>query len=63
MGRSDLRRVERAARRIFAAQLTLEAAIVAASRAGESLREIAKAAGRSHEHVRKVINKQERNQA
>jgi predicted transcriptional regulator len=63
MGGSDLRKVERAARRILAAQLTLEAAIVAASRAGESLREIAKAAGRSHEHVRKVIQSKERDQA
>jgi transposase len=59
----QLEQVRRLASRVEAAESALRAAIVVAGKGGASLREVAKAAGRSHEFVRKVINKQERNQA
>jgi hypothetical protein len=55
----QLEQVRRRALEVEAAESALRAAIAVASESGASLREIALVAGRSHEHVRKIINEQE----
>jgi len=51
----ELRKVGRAAAKAAAARSGLEAAIREAHAEGTSLRDIAKAAGMSHESVRKIV--------
>jgi hypothetical protein len=57
---AELKQVERAARKGELARLELEAAIRAASAAGIGLRPIARAAGLSHEQIRRLIAKSAR---
>ncbi len=51
---SELREVERAAAKAAVSREALEAAMKQAHREGASLRDIAKAAGMSHETVRRI---------
>ena len=55
MAQKDLRRVRAAARRLEKAQAALRDAIYAASRSGESTRDIAPYAGMSHSQVAERI--------
>jgi len=55
MAKRDLRRVERAAKRLKDARLELAAAILAASRSGESIRDIAPHAGVSSTRVHDLL--------
>ena len=57
MARVDLRRVQRAAQRVRECRDELEAAIEAASASGETYRDIALAAGMSHQRVGQIIHK------
>ncbi len=57
MAKADLRRVARAAQRVRESRDELEAAIVAASASGESYRDIAEAAGMSHQRVGQIVKK------
>jgi lambda repressor-like predicted transcriptional regulator len=50
-----LKRVERAANKRDRVQVALRAAILAAHQQGASLRAIAKAAGLSHIHIRRIV--------
>ena len=50
-----LKQVERAASKRDRAQVELRAAIVAAHEQGASLRAIARAAGLSHIHIRRIV--------
>jgi hypothetical protein len=61
--KKQLEQVRRQAAKVASAESALRAAIVVAGKGGASLRQIAEAAGRSHEFVRKVIQAKERNQA
>ncbi len=51
---SELRKVERAAAEAAVSRETLEAAMKQAHAEGASLRDVAKAAGMSHETVRRI---------
>lgn len=53
---TELQKVSRAARKAASARGELEQAVRAASAAGLSLREIAKAADVSHEQIRRLIS-------
>lgn len=55
MARADLRRVERAAQRLVESRAELNAAIRAASASGETYRDIAEAAGMSHQRVGQIV--------
>jgi transcriptional regulator with XRE-family HTH domain len=55
MAQADLRRVARAARKRERAEAELYEAIVAARASGETYRDIAKAAGLSHQGVWKIM--------
>ena len=57
MARADLRRVERACQRVVDSREELEAAILAAHRSGETYRDIAQAAGISHQRVGQIVKK------
>jgi hypothetical protein len=53
----ELRKVEKAAAKAASSRLALEAAMREAHVAGKPLRDIAKAAGVSHEQVRRILAK------
>jgi hypothetical protein len=55
VAQSDLRRVERAARRSKAARTELHAAILAAWKSGESYKDIAHAAGLSKGRIGQIV--------
>ena len=55
VARADLRRVQRAAQRVRECRDELEASIVAASASGETYRDIAVAAGMSHQRVGQIV--------
>lgn len=55
MAKADLRRVERACKRVIDAREELHAAIVAAAASGETYRDIAEAAGMSHQRVGQIV--------
>jgi hypothetical protein len=54
MARADLRRVERAASKVEEARRDLREAILAARASGETFRDIADAAGLSHQRVHQI---------
>lgn len=51
MAQADLRRVRRAARRVEDSEAELKDAIIAARESGETYRDIAEAAGLSHQRI------------
>lgn len=55
MAQADLRRVQRAAARVTDAREELIAAIFAAVSSGETYRDIARAAGMSHQRVGQIV--------
>lgn len=55
VAQADLRRVERACKRVIDSKDELHAAIVAAHASGETYRDIAKAAGMSHQRVGQIV--------
>lgn len=55
VAQSDLRRVERLARKVAESRDELRDAMVAAHDSGESYRDIARAAGISHQRVAQII--------
>lgn len=55
MAQADLRRVARAAHNVENARAELIAAIVAAAHSGETYRDIADAAGFSHQRVWQIV--------
>ena len=57
MAKADLRRVERAARSLQQSRDEFLAAILAARASGETLRDIAEAAGVSHQWISQLANK------
>lgn len=59
MAADPLAQVSKAAEKATRSRAELEDAIVAAQRAGHSLREIAELAGVSHESVRLIIQRKE----
>lgn len=56
MAQADLRRVRRAARRAADSEAELRDAIVAARASGETYRDIAEAAGLSHQRIWQLTN-------
>lgn len=58
MAQADLRRVRKAAEKIRSANEECRAAIVAARASGETLRDIAEAAGLSHQRVHQILSEQ-----
>lgn len=60
MAQSDLRRVERAALRLEESREEMFSAILSARDSGESLRDIAKAAGLSHQRVHQIDQERRR---
>lgn len=60
MARADLRRVQRAVVRIKDAEDELKEAILAARNSGETYRDIAEAAGLSHQRVWQIANEPKR---
>jgi len=61
MAQRDLRRVRAAARQVEAADGRLRAAIVAAHRSGESIRDIAPYAGLSPTRIHQILREADRN--
>lgn len=60
MTQADLRRIERAAAKLQESREDLFAAIITARDSGESLRDIAKAAGMSHQRVHQIAQNHRR---
>lgn len=60
MARADLRRVERAAGRARESRAELVEAILAAAASGETYRDIAEAAGMSHQRVGQIVKESRR---
>ena len=60
MAMSDLRRVQRCSEKVDRAREDLFAAIIAAHLSGETLRDIAKAAGLSHQRVHQISKERRR---
>lgn len=60
MAQSDLRRVARAASELHRSQAGLVDAILAARASGETYRDIAEAAGLSHQRVWQLVNERRR---
>lgn len=58
VAKSDLRRVVRCADRLERDRIELLAAIIQARDSGESLRDIAEAAGLSHQRIHQLIHEQ-----
>ena len=56
VAKADLRRVSKAVSRIRDAEEELKEAILAARASGETLRDIAEAAGISHQRVHQIVN-------
>jgi lambda repressor-like predicted transcriptional regulator len=55
VAQADLRRVKTTARRLAEARTAHHAAILAARKSGESLRDIGKAAGVSHARIAQIV--------
>lgn len=60
MAQADLRRVQRCAERVDKAREDLWEAIIQAHLSGETLRDIAKAAGLSHQRVHQISQSKEK---
>jgi anthranilate phosphoribosyltransferase len=56
VAQADLRRVVKAVRSLHAADSELRAAVIAARASGETYRDIAGAAGLSHQRVWQIVN-------
>ena len=62
MAREELQRVARASRNVDEAREELFACIIAAHESGETLRDIAKAAGLSHQRIHQIAREKAQNQ-